>query len=227
MTQWERFLDTFFNGTVIARYMPAILEGMLVTLQLAVVVVVTGVALGLLLACLRAYRIRPVSFVIVAFADILRALPPLVLILIVYFGLPSLGIRLSAFAVIWIVLALALAAFAEEIFWAGILSIDKGQWQAARSTGLGFTQTLAYVVVPQAFRLTLPPLTNRAIAITKSTALGMVIGLPDILGQATTAQSFSGNASPLVVAAVAYILLFLPLVVASRVLEGRIRWSHA
>ena len=227
MTQWERFLDTFFNGAVIERYAPSILEGMVVTLELALAVVVTGVLLGLLLACLRTYRIRVVSLLIVTFADVLRALPPLVLILIVYFGLPSLGIRLSAFVVIWVVLALALAAFAEEIFWAGILSIDKGQWQAARSTGLGFTQTLAYVVVPQAFRLTLPPLTNRAIAITKSTALGMVIGLPDILGQATTAQSFSGNASPLVLAAVAYIALFLPLVVASRVLEGRIRWSHA
>ena len=227
MTQWERFLDTFFNGAVIERYAPSILEGMVVTLELALAVVVTGVLLGLLLACLRTYRIRVVSLLIVTFADVLRALPPLVLILIVYFGLPSLGIRLSAFVVIWVVLALALAAFAEEIVWAGILSIDKGQWQAARSTGLGFTQTLAYVVVPQAFRLTLPPLTNRAIAITKSTALGMVIGLPDILGQATTAQSFSGNASPLVLAAVAYIALFLPLVVASRVLEGRIRWSHA
>ncbi len=227
MTQWERFLDTFFNGAVIERYAPSILKGMVVTLELALLVVVTGVAFGLLLACLRAYRIRVVSLLIVTFADVLRALPPLVLILIVYFGLPSLGIRLSAFVVIWVVLALALAAFAEEIFWAGILSIDKGQWQAARSTGLGFTQTLAYVVVPQAFRLTLPPLTNRAIAITKSTALGMVIGLPDILGQATTAQSFSGNASPLVLAAVAYVALFLPLVVASRVLEGRIRWSHA
>ncbi len=227
MNQWERFLDTFFNGPVIERYAPSILQGMVVTLELALLVVLTGVALGLLLACLRAYRFRIASLLIVIFADVLRALPPLVLILIVYFGLPSLGIRLSAFVVIWVVLALALGAFAEEIFWAGILSIDKGQWQAARSTGLGFTQTLAYVVVPQAFRLTLPPLTNRAIAITKSTALGMVIGLPDILGQATTAQSFSGNASPLVLAAVAYVALFLPLVVASRVLEGRIRWSHA
>ena len=227
MTQWERFLDTFFNGAVIARYAPSILEGMVVTLELALAVVATGVLLGLALACLRSYRIGPVSAAIVAFADILRALPPLVLILIVYFGLPSLGIRLSAFAVIWVVLSLALAAFAEEIFWAGIISIDKGQWQAARSTGLGFTQTLAYVIVPQAFRLTLPPLTNRAIAITKSTALGMVIGLPDILGQATTAQSFSGNASPLMLATIAYVVLFLPLVVGSRLLERRIGWSHA
>ncbi|MGP1395932.1 MAG: amino acid ABC transporter permease [Inquilinaceae bacterium] len=210
-----------------ARYLPAILQGFVVTLELAVVVVTTGILLGLALACLRAYRVAPVNFLVVTFADSFRALPPLVLILIAYFGLPSVGVTLSAFAVIWIVLALALAAFAEEIFWAGILSVDRGQWQAARSTGLSFTQTLLYVVLPQAARMTVAPLTNRAIAITKSTALGMVIGLPDILGQATTAQSFSGNASPLMMAAIAYTLLFLPLVIASRAVERRFKWRHA
>lgn len=227
LTPLERFLDTFFNGPVIERYLPAILEGFVVTLELAVLVVVTGTLLGLLLACLRSYRIRALNIPIVAFADIFRALPPLVIILIVYFGLPNVGISLSAFLVIWIVLGLVLGAFAEEIFWAGILSVDRGQWQAARSTGLTYTQALVHVVLPQAVRLTVPPLTNRAIAITKSTALGMVIGLADILGAATTAQSFSGNASPLMMAAIAYVVLFLPLVIAARWLESRFKWKRA
>ncbi|WP_232372617.1 amino acid ABC transporter permease [Acuticoccus mangrovi] len=210
-----------------AKYLPAIIGGMGVTLQLAVLVVVSGIVLGLLLACLRAYRIKALNIAIVAFSDVFRALPPLVIILIAYFGLPNVGLSLSAFVVIWLVLGLTLGAFAEEIFWAGILSIHKGQWEAARSTGLTFTQTLLSVVLPQAVRLTVPPLTNRAIAITKSTALGMVIGLPDILGEATTAQSFSGNASPLMMAAIAYIVLFLPLVVFSRWLETRFKWRQA
>lgn len=227
LTPLERFLDTFFNGPVIERYLPAILDGFVVTLELAVLVVISGTLLGLVLACLRTYRVKPVNLLIVAFADIFRALPPLVIILIVYFGLPNVGISLSAFLVIWIVLGLVLGAFAEEIFWAGILSVDRGQWQAARSTGLTFTQALAWVVLPQAVRLTVPPLTNRAIAITKSTALGMVIGLADILGAATTAQSFSGNASPLMMAAIAYVVLFLPFVIASRWLESRFQWKRA
>lgn len=226
ITPLARFLDTFFNPVVIERYLPAIAKGFVVTLELSVLVVVTGTLLGLLLACARSYRVRPLSFVIVVFADILRSLPPLVLILIAYFGLPNVGISLSAFLVIWIVLGLVLAAFAEEIFWAGILSIDKGQWQAARSTGLTYTQTLTSVILPQAVRLTVPPLTNRAIAITKSTALGMVIGLTDILGAATTAQSFSANASPLMMGAIAYLILFLPLVIASRWLETRFAWKR-
>ena len=227
MTQWERFLDTFFNAAVLAKYAPAILQGVWVTVALSVLIVLAGIGLGIALAVLRAWRIRPVSFVIVVYADILRAVPPLVLILIVFFGLPNAGIFLSSFVVLFLVLTLVLAAFAEEIVWAGITSVDKGQWEAARSTGLGFGQALAWVVLPQALRLAIPPLTNRAIAITKMTALGTVIGVPDILNQATTAQSFSGNASPLMLAAVVYVLLFLPFVILSRWLESRYAWRKA
>lgn len=217
----DLFLDQFVNPEVLAKYAPLILKGAGVTVVLSLLIVLAGIGFGALLACLRAYRLRLVSFLIVVFADVFRALPPLVLILLVFFGLPNIGVVLSSFTVLFIVLTLVLAAFAEEIVWAGITSIPKGQWEAARSTGLGFTQALFYVVLPQAVRMVIPPLTNRAIAITKMTALGMVIGVPDILGQATTAQSFSANASPLTLAAVAYVLLFLPFVIASRWLEAR------
>ena len=125
-----------------------------------------------------------------------------------------------------VLLALVLAAFAEEIFWAGILSIPKGQWEAARSTGLSFLETLNYVILPQAIRLTIPPLTNRTIAITKNTALGTVIGVAEILNQATTAQSFSGNATPLMMGAIAYLILFVPVVALGRFLETRFAWRR-
>src|SRR4029077_5824401 len=145
------------------RYFPAILVGMAVTIEIAVAVVITGILLGLVLAVLRAFRILPLSVMSVLFADLFRALPPLVLVLLVFFGLPSVGINLPSFAVLWIVLSCVLAAFAEEIFWAGILSIPKGQWEAARSTGIGFVSTLAYIVLPQAVRLTVAPITNRTL----------------------------------------------------------------
>lgn len=225
MTNLDRFIETFLNGSVLAKYAPSILQGVWVTIELSVLIVVAGTLWGALLACIRAYRIWPVSFLIVIYADIFRAVPPLVLILLVFFGLPSVGITLSSFAVLFVILGLTLGAFAEEIIWAGITATDKGQWEAARSTGLGFTQTLGYVVLPQAVRMVIPPLTNRAIAITKMTALGTVIGVPDILNQATTAQSFSGNASPLTLAALAYVVLFLPFVILSRWLESRFAWK--
>jgi len=227
MTNSERFLDTFFNTTVILKYLPDIAHGFLITCVVALAVVISGLSLGLLLAFIRAYRIRPLNVVIVIFVDMLRALPPLVLILLLYFGLPNVGIVLSGFVVLWLVLTLVLAAFSEEIFWAGILSVKQGQWHAARSTGLSFTQTLASVIIPQAIRLTVPPLTNRTIAITKNTALGMVVGVGEILNQATTAQSFSGNASPLMAGAIAYLILFIPVVYLGRWIETRFAWKAA
>jgi polar amino acid transport system permease protein len=157
---------------------------------------------------------------------VFRAPPPLVCAARVFRN-PNLGINLPSFAVLWIVLSLVLAAFCEEIFWAGILSIPKGQWEAARSTGLTFLTTLAYVVLPQAVRLTVPPITNRTIAITKNTALGTVIGVGEILNQATTAQSFSGNATPLMMGAIAYVILFIPVVALGRFIETRFRWRRA
>ncbi len=227
MNGFERFVATFFDADVLARYAPSILDGVRVTIELSLLIVAAGIALGTALACVRSYRVRALSVAIVVFADVLRALPPLVLILIAFFGLPNAGIYLSSFVVLFSVLGFVLAAFAEEIVWAGITAVERGQWEAARSTGLGFSQTLFFVILPQALRLVIPPLTNRAIAITKMTALGTVIGVPDILNQATTAQSFSGNASPLMLAAIAYVILFLPLVVASRWLESRYAWRRA
>ena len=227
MTGWERFADAFLNKAVILEHLPAIGQGVVVTVQAAVLVVILGIALGLLLALARAFRIRALNLVIIIYVDVFRALPPLVMILMLFFGLPNLGLNLSGFVVLVLVLVLVLAAFAEEIFWAGILSVDRGQWQAARSTGLSFAQTLLYVVMPVAVRLTIPPLTNRTIAITKHTALGTVIGVGEILNQATTAQSFSGNASPLFVGALAYVALFVPVVYLGRWIESRFAWRKA
>lgn len=197
------------------------------TLKVALLIIVTGVIAGLLLAALRSYRSRAANFVVVVYVDVFRSLPPLVILLLVYFGLPTFGIKLSPFVALWLVLSAVLAAFAEEIFWAGIISVGKGQWDSARATGLNFSQTLLFVIIPQALRLTIPPLTNRTIAITKNSALGTVIGVPEILNEATTAQSFSGSGTPLLMGAVAYLIIFIPLVVVARRIERRYSWSRS
>ena len=221
------FLEAFFKPNLIAQYLPSILHGVVTTIEIAVAVVITGLSLGLLLAVVRAFAIKPLNVLIVSVVDMLRALPPLVIVLIVYFGLPNVGLSIPSFAVLWLVLSLVLAAFAEEIFWAGILSVPKGQWEAARSTGFGFLGTLSYIVLPQAVRLAVPPITNRTVAITKNTALGTVIGVPEILSQATTGQSFAGNATPLMMGAIAYVVLFIPVVALGRWIETRFSWRRA
>jgi polar amino acid transport system permease protein len=227
MTNWERFRETFVNPDMMAKYWPDILKGAGVTLEISIAVVITGFVLGLVLACIRAYSYRAVNALIVVFVDIFRALPPLVAILLIYFGLPNIGINLPSFAVLWLVLSLVLTAFAEEIFWAGITATPKGQWDAARSTGLTFTQTLTWVILPQSIRIGIAPLTNRTIAITKNTALGTVIAVPEILNQATSAQSFTGNATPLMMGAIAYVVLFVPVVALGRWVETRYAWRRA
>ena len=222
----NRIAENFFDLEVMAKYLPSILDGVYVTIHLAVLIVLSGIALGFVLAIVRTFQIRPVNWLIVFVVDAFRALPPIVIMIVFYFALPFVGISMSGFVVAWLSLTLVLASFAEEIFWTGILSVDRGQWEAARSTGLGFFQTLRDVVVPQAVRLTIPPLTNRTIVITKSTAIASVVAVQEILTQASAAQAFSANTTPLTMAAVAYLLIFLPLVVLSRWIETRFGWER-
>jgi len=222
-----QFIETFFRPDLIREYSGAIGHGIVITCEIAFLVVITGIVTGLFMAIIRAYNIKLLNILIIISVDILRSLPPLVLILLFYFGLPLLGLNMSSFIVLWLVLSFVLAAFAEEIFWAGILSVRQGQWEAARSTGLSFGQSLIYIVIPQAIKITIAPLTNRTIAITKNTALGTVIGVSEILNQASTAQSFSGNATPLMMGALAYIFLFVPVVIIGRWIETRFSWKRA
>jgi polar amino acid transport system permease protein len=226
MSAWDAFVFSFFNLRVAAEYAPRIAEGLLVTIGLAVLVILAGLALGLLLAVLRALAIRPLNWAIIFTVDLFRALPPLVLIVLIYFGLPAAGIGFSGFMATWLALTLVLMAFAEEIFWGSICAVPKGQWEGARSLGLRFLPTLALVVLPQALRIAVPPLTNRTIAITKGTALGSVVAVSEILGAAQSGMAFSGNPTPLTLGAIAYILLFLPVVVAGRWVETRFAWRR-
>jgi polar amino acid transport system permease protein len=226
MSAWDSFVFSFFNARVAAQYAPKIAEGLLLTIGLAVLIILSGIALGLLLAVIRALGVRPLNWLIIFVVDLFRALPPLVLIVLIYFGLPAAGMDFSGFGATWLALTLVLMAFAEEIFWAGICAITKGQWEAARALGLRFLPTLFLVVLPQAVRIAVPPLTNRTIAITKGTALGSVVAVSEILGAAQSAMAFSGNPTPLTLGAIAYLILFLPVVVAGRWVETRFAWKR-
>jgi polar amino acid transport system permease protein len=223
---WNKFVFNYFNWEVMAEYLPKMVDGFFLTIQLALSIVATGILAGLFLALIRSFRLRLFNYLIIFSVDVLRALPPLVIIIMFYFALPGIGVRMSGFTATWLSLSLVLTAFAEEIFWAGILAVPKGQWEAARSTGMTFLQTMQSVVLPQAVRITIPPLTNRTIAITKGTALGAVVAVGEILNQAQTGLTFSYNASPLTMGAMAYLILFFPVVVLGRWVETRFAWRR-
>ncbi|EKU28550.1 polar amino acid ABC transporter inner membrane subunit [Alcaligenes sp. HPC1271] len=167
----DQIVYYFFNWTLISPHLPEIMQGFWVTLQMAVMTVILGTVLGLGLAVLRCYGWRPVNILMTLYVDVFRAIPQLVIIVLVFFALPSLGIVIEPVPATVLALSLVLSAFAEEIFWSGIASVPTGQWEAGRSTGMGFSQTLFAIILPQAVRLAIPPLTNRAIGITKGTTL--------------------------------------------------------
>jgi polar amino acid transport system permease protein len=220
------FINAFFNFDVATRYLPEIAKGFWVTTKLGAATIVTGLLLGLVLAVIRAGQKPVLSFAIIVFADVFRALPPLVVIIILFFAFPYINISMSAFVATWLALSLVLAAFAEESIWSGILALPKGQIEASRSTGLTWFQTMRSIVLPQALRMTLAPLTNRVLAITKNTALGSVVALSDILNVAQAATGNSGNPTPLTLGALAYLLLFSPMVLFARWLEHHWKWRR-
>lgn len=222
----DQIVHLFFNVDIMIRYLPSIMQGFVVTIVMSVMIVVLGLLLGLGLALIRAYGFRAINVLIVFFIDLFRAIPPLVIIYVFYFALPYAGVTLGSVTATVLTLSLVLGAFSEEVYWAAITSMPRGQWEAARSTGLTFGQTLVWVVLPQAIRMGIPMLTNRTIAITKGTALGSTVAVQEILNASLSAQSIAANPSPLTLGALLYLVIFAPLVVYSRWIERRFGWAY-
>ena len=144
----------------------------------------------------RLYGPAPVRFLTRVYIDVFRSIPLLVLLIIVYYALPFVGISLSPFLSAMSALTLVSGAYTAEIFRAGIEAIPKGQFEASAALGLSGRQTMADVILPQAVRIVIPPLTNNSINVIKDTALASVVAMPDLLKQATQAQALAANPTP-------------------------------
>jgi His/Glu/Gln/Arg/opine family amino acid ABC transporter permease subunit len=192
-----------------------------VTVQVALCVIILGVGLGLALALLRLTGRSSIGLLVTAWVELFRTLPQLVIMVFIYFALPYGGIALSPFASTALALGAVLSAFCAEIFHASIIALPKGQWEAATALGLRTGPTLFLIILPQALRLATPLVTNRAIAITKGTALGISVSLQETLGSAQSMMAILANPSPLTLAAAFYLLFFIPLVIFSRWVEWR------
>lgn len=215
----DQIVRYFFDFSLMSAFWPDILRGFLITVEMSILTVLIGIPLGLALAILRLYGIRPLNWLIIFYIDFFRSIPQLVLIVLAYFALPYFGLVLEPITATVLALAIVLSAFAEEIFWAGINAVAKGQWEAGRSTGLSFSKTLAYIILPQVVRISIPPLTNRAIGISKGTTLGSVVAVPELLNVTSSIQSNVANPTALTVGALLFLALFLPFVRFTRWLE--------
>ena len=140
----------------------------------------------------------------IAYIDIMRAMPLLVMLILVYYALPFVGITLDPFSAALWAISLVGSAYAAEIFRAGIQAIPRGQVEAAQALGLSYWRQMGDVVLPQALKIVVPPLTNNAISLIKDTALASVVAMPELLKQATQQQSFAANPTPLVGAGLLY-----------------------
>jgi len=217
----QDFLDAFFNLEILAEAWPILLAGLVQTILLSITVIPLGIMGGLILALLSTAKSRWIRWPLTAWVDVFRALPPLVLLVFIYAGLPFAGLEVTAFTAVAIGFFLNTGAYYGEIMRAGIESVPRGQMEAARSLGLSRTKAMALVVLPQAFRNVLPDLISNTLEVVKLTSIAAVVAMPELLFQARQAQSVTFNATPIMAAAVAYFLLLWPIVRLLSKLENR------
>ncbi|HVG34203.1 MAG TPA: ABC transporter permease subunit [Pyrinomonadaceae bacterium] len=213
-----------FDTSLLRKIWTLFLKGVWLTAKLAFLSLFLGLPIGLLLSLARVQSSRLLSAPAAVYVEVIRGTPLLVQILFIYFVLPLFGIHLPAFTSGVIALTINSAAYISEIFRAGILSIDAGQMEAARSLGMSYAQAMRRIILPQTFRRVVPPLTNEGIALLKDSSLVSVIGLTEL---ARTGQELASRyAAPLTIwpiVALFYLLLTFPLTRVAEYLERRWR----
>jgi polar amino acid transport system permease protein len=220
-------VDTFFNSDVMISAFPQLLHGLWMTLALGVVSIAIGVLGGLVVSLIRLYAPKPFQLLMVAYIDIMRAMPMLVVLILIYYALPFVGISFTAWWSAILGFSIVLAAYSAEVFRSGIESVPRGQFEAAAALGIPFLITLYKVVLPQAIRIVIPPTTSNCVSMFKDTSLASTVALPELLKEGQNAQGFYANPSPLIMAALIYIILLWPMVRLVSVLEKKFKSEKA
>jgi polar amino acid transport system permease protein len=218
----DSLIQNFFNIDVVVKYWPMILRGLINTVRLSVIAVPMGIVGGIFMAILTTKRGALYQRAAILFVDVFRALPPLVLLILVFYGLPHVGLQLSPYLSAVIVLFVNTSAFYGEIFRAGFLSVPAGQTDAARATGLTFMQSMAYVLLPQAVRNVMPDLVTNTLEVVKLTSIAAVVTYTELTQAARISQGLSFNATPIFLAAFLYFIMLWPLVRVISRLERRV-----
>ena len=205
-------LDTFFNGQVMLSALPALMRGLFNTILLGLLAIGIGIPVGLVISLIRLYAPKPFRWLVIGYIDIFRAMPVLVVLILIYYALPFVGIRLSSWVSATMAFAFIMSAYSAEVFRSGIESIPKGQFEASQALGLPFILTLRKVILPQAIRLVIPPTTSNCVSMFKDTSLASAVALPELLKEANDAQALYANPSPLIGAALVYLAFLWPMV---------------
>jgi len=230
-TDWARIAALYFNPEIAAKMLPGIITTALVnTLWFTAVAFIGGLLLGILLALMKLSSIGPFRWIATAWIELFRGLPAILTIFAIAFILPiGLGVpgtKLGGPVVLGLIgLILVASAYMAETIRAGIQAVPKGQTEASRSLGMSPMKTTFWVVVPQGFRIIIPPLTNEFVLLLKDTSLlfvaGSFIWSKELTNFARDASTQNANGTPLIMAAVLYLIVTIPLTRFSAWLERR------
>jgi len=216
---WDLLNRQFFDFKAMSNYWHILFRGFLTTLKIGLVCIVFVPIIGLLLAIFRSFNNGIINAFVTAYADIFRSIPDIVLIVIVYYALPYIGLSFSSTVAVMVAISLLYSAYATEIFRSGIESIGRLQIEAAQSTGLSFLQTMRFIILPQAIRVVIPPMTSILVGVMRSSAVASVAAAPELLTRARQLSTTINSITPLVVASFIYAIIILPLVVLSNRME--------
>jgi len=230
---WPDVQESFFNGPIFVESAPSIVRAFLVNIRMFVVAEILVLALGLVIAVVRSLPgpiFFPLRILATVYTDIFRAIPGIVVIFMIGYGIHGLGFLDPKTDKVWYgiaALTLVYSAYVSEVYRAGIESVHPSQDAAARSLGMSRLQSLRHVVIPQAVRRVIPPLLNDFIGLQKDTVLVSFIGIVEIFRQAQIKQAASFNFTPYIVVALVFILVTIPLTRLTDLLISRDRRQAA
>lgn len=207
------------------QYLPLLIEGALKTIEISAAAMALAIGLGMMMAVLRVFAPRPAAWVVISYIEVIRGTPLLIQLFIIFYGLPSIGIRFPPVWAAVIGLGINYAAYEAENYRAGIESIPRGQLDAALALGLTRVQTIRKIILPQAIRLVIPPVTNDFIALLKDSSLVSVITMVELtkVYSELAATNYDYIGIGLLTAAI-YFVLGLPIARLARVLEARLAY---
>jgi polar amino acid transport system permease protein len=201
-----------FNVSIVQNALPLLFAGAAITIEISALSVGFGLAIGCIISIIRLTKFRLLRYLGNIYVDFIRGTPLLVQIFLVYFALPAIiGHRVDAFFAAISACSINSGAYVAEIFRGGIQSIDKGQMEAGRSLGMGWWQTMRYIILPQAFKRIIPPLGNEFIAMLKDSSLVSVIGFEELTrrGQLIIARTYASFEIWLAVALIYLLMTFV------------------
>lgn len=218
---WGRMGEKFFNLQSLEGVWPMYWAGTITSVKLTLGAAVFSVALGTFLGVLRTFNNPVLSLFTIAYVDLFRSFPLIALMMVVFYALPFVGIQLSPFVAASVSIVLLYSAYISETVRSGVEAVHRSQIDAARSLGLSEVKTLVHVVIPQAVRIIIPPLTSSCVGILKDTVVAYAVTLPELLTQAKQAASWKANPTPIIVSSVIYLIILFPLTRFSSWLEKR------